>query len=147
MVWHGMRLRQREQEGDHEGGRPPSGGSAGTVSVRTMTPGKPTAEVGLRRRVPPVEAVGRPVHRPGAPGPVSPTRSAPDPGLFALAVDLGTSGLKVGLVSLAGTIAWHEHTPLSTRVDGDAATQDATSWWALVRDSARRALALGGRPA
>ena len=46
---------------------------------------------------------------------MSPTRSAPDPGLFALAVDLGTSGLKVGLVSLAGTIAWHEHTPLSTR--------------------------------
>ncbi len=77
---------------------------------------------------------------------MSPTRSAPDRGLFALAVDLGTSGLKVGLVSLAGTIVWHEHTPLSTRVDGDAATQDATLWWAIVRDSARRALGSGAVP-
>ena len=76
-----------------------------------------------------------------------PVRAAPAPEQFALAVDLGTSGLKVGLVSLAGTIAWHEHTPLSTRVDGDAATQDATRWWALVRDSARRGLGLGVRPA
>ncbi len=76
-----------------------------------------------------------------------PVRAAPAPEQFALAVDLGTSGLKVGLVSLAGTIAWHEHTPLTTRVDGDAATQDATRWWALVRDSARRALGLGDRSA
>jgi len=70
----------------------------------------------------------------------------PDEGRFVLAVDLGTSGLKVGLVSLTGIIAWHEHVPLTTRVDGDAATQDAARWWELVRGSARRGLASGAVP-
>jgi xylulokinase len=77
---------------------------------------------------------------------VTSARSAPASEQFALTVDLGTSGLKVGLVSLAGAIAWHEHVPLSTRVDGDAATQDAALWWELVRDSARRGLSFGAVP-
>ena len=65
---------------------------------------------------------------------------------FALAVDLGTSGVKVGLVSLTGAIAWHDHVRLSTRMDGDAATQDATEWWEIVRECARRGLSSGAVP-
>ncbi len=65
---------------------------------------------------------------------------------FALAVDLGTSGLKVGLVSLGGGIAWYEHAPLSTHGDGESATQDATGWWKLVREAATQGLASGAVP-
>jgi xylulokinase len=63
---------------------------------------------------------------------------------WVLAVDLGTGGPKVGLVSLTGAIAWHEHQPVPTRhgPDGEA-TQDAALWWDLVRDAARRALGSG----
>jgi xylulokinase len=64
-------------------------------------------------------------------------------GRYVLAVDLGTSGLKVGLVSLSGTIVWHEQMPLATQVDGDAATQDAAQWWELVRGAAKRGVASG----
>ncbi len=61
-----------------------------------------------------------------------------------LAVDLGTGGPKVGLVSLTGAIAWHEHTSLPTEIGADgAATQDAERWWNVIRDSAGRALASG----
>jgi len=63
---------------------------------------------------------------------------------WVLAVDLGTGGPKVGLASLAGAIAWHEHTSLPTELGPDgAATQDAVRWWNVIRDSARRALASG----
>jgi xylulokinase len=63
---------------------------------------------------------------------------------WVLAVDLGTGGPKVGLVSLAGVIAWHEHHAVPTRVGpGGEATQDAGLWWDLVCDAARRALASG----
>ncbi len=62
---------------------------------------------------------------------------------FVLAVDLGTSGLKVGLVSMTGVIAWHEQASLATRVDGDAATQDASRWWTLVCQGVRRGLGSG----
>jgi xylulokinase len=74
---------------------------------------------------------------------VADPRSEPPSAQYVLAVDLGTSGLKVGLVSLTGSVAWHEHAPLSTRVVGDAATQDAAQWWELVRDAATRGLATG----
>ena len=63
---------------------------------------------------------------------------------WVLAVDLGTGGPKVGLVSLAGAIAWHEHRPVATRTGPDGeSTQDADEWWDLIRDSARRALGSG----
>jgi xylulokinase len=75
-----------------------------------------------------------------------PARSAPASEQFVLAVDLGTSGLKVGLVSLTGAIAWHDRAPLSTREDGHAATQDASVWWELVREAARRGLGSGAVP-
>lgn len=63
---------------------------------------------------------------------------------WVLAVDLGTGGPKVGLVSLTGAIAWHEHRAVDTRLGpGGEATQDAGRWWELVTDAARRALSSG----
>jgi xylulokinase len=70
-----------------------------------------------------------------------------DPGAherFALAVDLGTGGPKVGLVSLTGEIAWHDHVAVTTdRHPDGGATQDADAWWTAVCALARRALAAG----
>jgi xylulokinase len=75
----------------------------------------------------------------------TPRRSAgPRHERWVLAVDLGTGGPKVGLVSLAGQIAWHEHRSVATRTGPDGeSTQDAGLWWDLVRESARRAVDSG----
>ena len=55
---------------------------------------------------------------------------------YVLAVDLGTGGPKVGLVTTCGEIAWWEHRPVATRRGpGGAATQDAGEWWRLVVES------------
>lgn len=63
---------------------------------------------------------------------------------FALAVDLGSSGAKVGLVSLTGAIARWTHAALETDYGpGGTATQDAERWWQIVVDSTRRCLANG----
>jgi xylulokinase len=63
---------------------------------------------------------------------------------FALAIDLGTGGPKVGLVSLAGRIAWVEHIIVETQMlDHGGAEQDAEEWWRIVVDAARRALGSG----
>src|SRR6186713_3663694 len=63
---------------------------------------------------------------------------------FVLAVDLGTGGPKVGLVSLTGRIAWQDHLAVATRhLPGGGAVQDAEEWWRLVADASRRALASG----
>ena len=35
---------------------------------------------------------------------------------WVLAIDLGTGGPKVGLVSVVGTVAWHEHRAVPTAV-------------------------------
>lgn len=52
---------------------------------------------------------------------------------LALVVDLGTSGLKVGLAQLDGTLLATRHASLSTTwLEGDGATQDANEWWRLV---------------
>jgi len=70
--------------------------------------------------------------------------SPPSPERFVLAVDLGTGGPKVGLVSLSGAIAWSDHAPVATRLlPGGGAIQDAEEWWRLTLDGARRALASG----
>src|SRR3954452_24643133 len=62
----------------------------------------------------------------------------------ALAIDLGTGGPKVGLVSLDGRTAWCEHHPVVTARTADGgAEQDAAGWWTLIADTARRALASG----
>jgi xylulokinase len=61
---------------------------------------------------------------------------------FVLAIDLGTSALKVGVVSLVGQIAWQRQSRLTTRREGDECVlQDAEEWWQNVADSTRRALA------
>ncbi|HLX87690.1 MAG TPA: FGGY family carbohydrate kinase, partial [Acidimicrobiales bacterium] len=63
---------------------------------------------------------------------------------YVLAVDLGTGGPKVGLVSMAGVIAWSEHLLVPTRLlSGGGAVQDADQWWDVIVDSARRGLASG----
>jgi xylulokinase len=67
--------------------------------------------------------------------------------LYALAVDLGTGGPKVGLVSLTGVIAWSDHLPVVTRrTPGGGATQDAEEWWQLITSAARRAIGSGSVP-
>ena len=64
---------------------------------------------------------------------------------FVLAVDLGTGGPKVGLVSTRGEIVWWEHQAVTThREVGAGATQDAEEWWRLVVDGARRGLVATG---
>lgn len=61
---------------------------------------------------------------------------------YVLAIDLGTTGLKVGIVSVTGTIAWTEDTEIETHATGDGgAEQDAARWWQLVSDAARRGIA------
>jgi xylulokinase len=67
---------------------------------------------------------------------------------YALAVDLGTGGPKVGLVSLTGRLEWFEHLRIETVTTPDGgAEQDAGEWWELVTGAARRALASGAVPA
>jgi xylulokinase len=78
------------------------------------------------------------------------TEGAAGPGdQFVLAIDLGTTGLKVGLVSLTGTVAWVTGAELHTRrVAGEGAEQDAGDWWRLVSGAARAGLSSGAvRPA
>lgn len=63
---------------------------------------------------------------------------------YALAIDLGTGGPKVGLVSLDGRLEWHEHIRIETvRTPDGGAEQDAAQWWELICDAARRGLASG----
>ena len=64
---------------------------------------------------------------------------------IVLAVDQGTGGPKVGLVSTRGDIRWWDHRPVATqRGDGGAATQDAGEWWRLVVEGTRAGLAESG---
>ena len=63
---------------------------------------------------------------------------------YALAIDLGTGGPKVGLVSLTGRLEWFEHLRVETRgTDDGAAEQDAEEWWQLITAAARRGVASG----
>jgi xylulokinase len=67
---------------------------------------------------------------------------------FVLAIDLGTGGPKVGLISLSGRVAWHDHCPVKTRwLPGGGAVQDAAEWWELISDATRRATGSGAVPA
>jgi xylulokinase len=62
-----------------------------------------------------------------------------------LAVDLGTGGPKVGLVSLTGALAWRDHIAVTTTWSPDGgAEQDAEEWWTIIADAARRAMAATG---
>ena len=65
-------------------------------------------------------------------------------GRFVLAVDLGSSGLKVGLVSTTGEVAASTYRRLRTDYGaGGAVTQDAEEWWRLLVDATRQCLAEG----
>jgi xylulokinase len=62
-----------------------------------------------------------------------------------LAVDLGTGGPKVGLVSFHGEIVWWEHVGVrTTYAPGGSVTQDADEWWRLVVDATRRGVRAAG---
>ncbi len=53
---------------------------------------------------------------------------------LTLAVDLGSSALKVGVVSLTGQVITVREAPLETeRLPGGGAIQDAAAWWETVR--------------
>jgi xylulokinase len=64
---------------------------------------------------------------------------------YVLAIDLGTGGPKVAVVSASGQIAAHafEKVPLAVGADG-AAEQDPEVWWAAIAAAARRAIAESG---
>jgi xylulokinase len=64
---------------------------------------------------------------------------------YVLAVDLGTSGAKVALVSTDGVIAAHASEPTSLRLlPGGGAEQDPDDWWRAIVAATRRLLAPGG---
>lgn len=80
--------------------------------------------------------------------PPVPPRPIPDlaPGdTYVLAVDLGTGGPKVALVSATGRIAAHSFEAVSlTLLPGGGAEQDPHRWWSAVVSSARKVLADSG---
>ena len=71
-------------------------------------------------------------------------RTSPDD-TFVLAVDLGTGGPKVALLSASGRIAAHTFAPVGvTLTDDGGAEQSPQAWWEAIVSSARRALADSG---
>jgi xylulokinase len=62
-----------------------------------------------------------------------------------LAVDLGTSGAKVALVSTDGEVVAQASAPTDLRLlDGGGAEQDPDDWWRAIVTASRRALAAAG---
>ena len=65
-----------------------------------------------------------------------------DPQKHILAIDLGTSGPKVALVSMHGKIAGYEFEPVQLFLLPDGgAEQDPLEWWAAIKKAAHRLLA------
>src|SRR5262249_31027614 len=65
-----------------------------------------------------------------------------------LAIDLGTSALKVALVSTAGEVAAAEQDTCQVRLlPGGGAEQDPEQWWDLITAAASRLMARAGVPA
>lgn len=63
---------------------------------------------------------------------------------YALVVDLGTGGPKVGFASLLGRVAHQVHHEVETTFTPDgAATQDAEEWWRVIVAAAKAAIAEG----
>ncbi len=59
-----------------------------------------------------------------------------------LGIDLGTTSVRVGVVSAAGELLAIESGPLATHHDGPGrAEQDASTWWPAVCETTRRAVA------
>jgi xylulokinase len=62
-----------------------------------------------------------------------------------LAVDLGTGGPKVAVVSAAGRILAHATEPVALHLlDGGGAEQDPAEWWSAICRASRRAVAESG---
>ena len=62
----------------------------------------------------------------------------PGPSRYVLAIDLGTSGPKVGLVDDAGrVVASAVRKNALILLPGGGAEQDAREWWQTVREAAR----------
>jgi xylulokinase len=81
---------------------------------------------------------------PNRPGDV---RSSPTDDAYVLAVDLGTGGPKVALVSATGSIAASAFEPVELHLlPGGGAEQDPLSWWEAIVTAARRVLAEGDIP-
>ncbi len=80
--------------------------------------------------------------------PAVPPAGAPDEAEYVLAVDLGTGGPKVAVVSSAGRIVAHatEAVPLHL-LDGGGAEQDPADWWSAIVAASRRAVAEAGADA
>ncbi len=67
---------------------------------------------------------------------------AEDQGEHVLAVDLGTGGPKVAVVTAAGRIVAHATEPVRLHLlDGGGAEQDPVEWWRAITTAARRAIA------
>jgi xylulokinase len=63
---------------------------------------------------------------------------------YVLAIDLGTTGLKVGIVSTTGQIVWTADAQLTTTwLPHGGAEQDADEWWRLITDAAKAGIASG----
>ncbi|HUJ05270.1 MAG TPA: FGGY-family carbohydrate kinase [Streptosporangiaceae bacterium] len=70
------------------------------------------------------------------------------PGSLVLAIDLGTSALKVALVSLSGEIVAAEQETCQVRLlPGGGAEQDPKDWWALIAAASSRLVARAAVPA
>ena len=68
-------------------------------------------------------------------------------GHYILAIDLGTSGCKVGLVSITGeVVAWAFRPVQLTVVDSIGAEQRPDDWWNAFLEAAREVLALAAVP-
>ena len=62
----------------------------------------------------------------------------------AIAIDLGTTGLKIGIATLRGKVLWTDHADLrTTLLPGGGAEQDADEWWQLITASVRRGMQSG----
>ncbi|HWD52470.1 MAG TPA: FGGY-family carbohydrate kinase [Acidimicrobiales bacterium] len=66
---------------------------------------------------------------------------------FVLAIDIGTGGPKVGLVSLDGVVAWSRFVPVATdHLPDGGVIQDAEAWWRLIIEAARGGVGSGAVP-
>jgi len=62
-----------------------------------------------------------------------------------LAIDLGTGGPKVAVVSVAGRIVAHGFAPVALHLlEGGGAEQDPDEWWSAIRTAAAQALGTAG---
>jgi len=67
---------------------------------------------------------------------------------YVLAVDLGTGGPKVALVSTTGRIVAHAARPVALHlVDGGGAEQDPDEWWSAIGAASRQAVEAAAVPA